>query len=221
MIKFISIADIISLINAIFGFLSIIFLLLNEIHYSFTFILLALMADGLDGIVARKTRESEIGTYIEAIADIISLSLAPSIFIYYNYLSIVTNYIELHILLILSITTLLSLSIIRLSSFHLVKEKKYFTGYPVSASTILLIILTYLQVNILIIIPLIFIISISLILNIKFPKPSMKISILTALIIFLTIILGKSYNSIVPMILLFLIIIYSLFGPIFILMKNK
>ena len=221
MIKFISIADIISLLNAIFGFLSIIFLFLNEIHYSFTFILLALMADGLDGIVARKTRESEIGTYIEAIADIISLSLAPSIFIYYNYLSIVKNYIELHILLILSITTLLSLSIIRLSSFHLVKEKKYFTGYPVSASTILLIILTYLHINILIIIPLIFIISIFLILNIKFPKPSMKISIFTALIIFLTIILGKSYNSIVPMILLFLIIIYSLFGPIFVLLKNK
>jgi CDP-diacylglycerol--serine O-phosphatidyltransferase len=221
MIKYISIADIISLINAIFGFLSIIFLLLNEIHYSFTFILLALMADGLDGIVARKTRESEIGTYIEAIADIISLALAPTIFIYYNYLSIVTNYIESHILLILSITTLLSLSIIRLSSFHLVKEKKYFTGYPVSASTILLIVLTYLHINILIIIPLIFIISIFLILNIKFPKPSMKISILTALIIFLTIILGKSYNNIVPMILLFLIIIYSLFGPIFILMKIK
>lgn len=221
MIKFISIADIISLLNAIFGFLSIIFLFLNEIHYSFTFILLALMADGLDGIVARKTRESEIGTYIEAIADIISLSLAPSIFIYYNYLSIVTNYIELHILLIISIIALLSLSIIRLSSFHLVKEKKFFTGYPVSASTILLIILTYLHINILIIIPLIFIISIFLILNIKFPKPSMKISILTALIIFLTIILGKSYNSIVPMILLFLIIIYSLFGPIFVLLKNK
>ena len=140
---------------------------------------------------------------------------------FWAYLGNFTNYIELHILLIISIIALLSLSIIRLSSFHLVKEKKFFTGYPVSASTILLIILTYLHINILIIIPLIFIISIFLILNIKFPKPSMKISIFTALIIFLTIILGKSYNSIVPMILLFLIIIYSLFGPIFVLLKNK
>ena len=220
MIKLLSIADIISLINAILGFFSIIFIILNEIHYSFSFILLAIIADGLDGIVARKTRHSEIGDYMEAIADVISLGIAPSIFIFYEYYFIIVKQIEWLIVLIFAISILLSLSVIRLSSFHLIKEKKFFTGYPVSASTILLLILTYLHLNFLLIIPLIIVISIALISNIKFPKPNLKISIFTVFFILLTIIVGKNFESIIPLSLLSLIIIYSIFGPIFILIKK-
>ncbi len=66
MIKLLSVADVISLTNALFGFLAILMLFSSEMNLAFSFILLALLADGLDGIVARKTRKGELGEYMEA-----------------------------------------------------------------------------------------------------------------------------------------------------------
>jgi len=81
MIKLLSIADVISIFNAIFGFIAIIMILLNEIHFSFSFILLAMIADGIDGLVARKTKHSYLGEYMEAMGDMISLAIAPALFV--------------------------------------------------------------------------------------------------------------------------------------------
>ena len=57
MIKHVHIADLISLINVAFGFLAIFVLLVDDtwagqirIHLAFSLILLALLADGLDGV---------------------------------------------------------------------------------------------------------------------------------------------------------------------------
>ena len=72
MIKLIVPADIISMLNALFGFMAILILSINPTYayrLSFTFILLALIADGLDGIVARKPRKGEMGPYLESMAD--------------------------------------------------------------------------------------------------------------------------------------------------------
>ena len=75
----VSLADIITLINAIFGFLAIIMLLKDEIRIAFSFILLALLADGLDGVIARKLNTGKIGDYLEAMADMTSMAIAPMI----------------------------------------------------------------------------------------------------------------------------------------------
>ena len=87
MIKLLSIADLISITNAILGFLAIIMIFLNEIHYSFSLILLAMIADGIDGLVARKTKHSNLGEYMEAMGDMISLVITPSIFVYRIYIN--------------------------------------------------------------------------------------------------------------------------------------
>ena len=73
MIKLLSIADVVSLTNAILGFLAILMIFSNETRLAFSFILLALLADGLDGIVARKLGKSDIGEYLESMADMTSL----------------------------------------------------------------------------------------------------------------------------------------------------
>ena len=75
MIKLISFADIISMINACLGFLAIVMLFLKEMQLSLSFIFIAILTDGLDGIVARKTRNGELGEYLEAMADMTSLSI--------------------------------------------------------------------------------------------------------------------------------------------------
>ena len=212
MIKLLSVADVVSLTNAIFGFLSIIMIFLGEIRFSFSLILLALLADGMDGIIARKIRRSELGEYMEAIGDMISLGIAPAVFVYNNYNIAVSECIYWHSLLIIVLIVFLSFSIVRLASFHIIKEKTFFVGLPASASAIIILIITYFNIEVTYVLPVIVIISLMLISNVRFPKPTLKINAIAAVLIVLTIIMGKNFGGVAPILLLLSIIIYSLAG---------
>ncbi len=218
MIKLLSIADLISITNAILGFLAIIMIFLNEIHYSFSLILLAMIADGIDGLVARKTKHSNLGEYMEAMGDMISLVIAPSIFVYRIYINdiLLSENIFQHLLLIIVLTIFLFFNILRLSSFHIMKEKEIFIGLPASASTIILTVLSYFKIEFIYLMLIILIISITLISNIRFPKPNNKINLLAAILIIISIIFGMQYNGIALILLLISILIYSIIGPIYV-----
>ena len=222
MIKLVSVADLISLTNVIFGFTAIIFLISDlidneelRLRLSFSFILLALLADGLDGVVARKTRNSDIGEYLESIADMTSLIIAPSIFIYFVYHDFLSSNIYNFIYLMITLVLFLSLGAIRLASFHKMKSKKFFLGLPASVSTIFLLVFSYFEINFILILALIVILSLSMISNIRFPKPGIKINAIAAFLIILTIIIGKEFYGFVPILLVIAIFLYSVVGPIY------
>ena len=223
MINLLSTADVISLSNSILGFLSIVMIFLGETYLSFSFILMAILADGLDGIIARKTKHSDLGEYMEAMADMISLGIAPSVFVYNNYVKniMIIENIYWHSLLVIVLIVFLSFSIIRLASFHIKREKTFFIGLPASASTIIIIILTYFNIEFTYIFAVIFLMSLAMISNIRFPKPNIKINATATIFIIFTIIIGKNFNGIFPKTLLLLIIIYTLIGPIYILKRKK
>ena len=222
MIKLLSIADFVSLSNAIFGFLAILMIFLGEIHFSFSFILISLLTDGLDGIVARKTRKGELGGYMEAMADMISLSIAPSFFVYHIYYDFVSKCIYYHSALIIILIIFLSLSIIRLASFHIIKEKKFFIGLPASAGTIFIIILSFFKLEFMYILLFIFVISIAMISPLRFPKIGAKIQAIAAILIILTLLMINifsvitNYYYIAPFILFIAVAIYTFVGPIYI-----
>jgi CDP-diacylglycerol--serine O-phosphatidyltransferase len=223
MFKLLSIADLISITNAILGFLAIIMIFLNEVHYSFSFILLALIADGIDGLVARKINHSNLGEYMEAMGDMISLVIAPSLFVYQIYVKdiINSNNIFQHYILIIILTIFLFFNILRLSSFHIMKNEKIFLGLPASASTIIILILSYLMIDFLYILLIIIIISIALISNINFPKTNYKMNLIAVILIIFSILLGSQYNAIALIILLLSIMIYSVIGPIYLYINKK
>ena len=220
MIKLLSLADIVSLTNAGFGFLAIIMASLGEMWFSFSFILIALLADGLDGMVARKTGHSELGDYMETIADMISLGVAPSVFVYAIYHDAVSWCIYYHSYLLIALIVFLSLSIIRLASFHIMKDKKFFVGLPASTSAIIIITLAFFEIEFLYILPVIIIISFAMISNVHFPKPGLKIDVIAAILIILTLIFGKDYYGIAPLLLITTLVAYTILGP-FYLLKSK
>lgn len=221
MIKLLSIADFVSLANAIFGFLAILMIFLNEIRLSFFFILIALLADGLDGIVARKTRKGELGEYMEAMADMISLSIAPSFFVYNIYHDFVSKCVYYHSLLVVILIVFLSLSIVRLASFHIIKEKKFFVGLPASAGTIFILVLSFLTIEFMYILPCIVVISIAMVSPLRFPKIGWKIGTIAAMLILLTPIMGDIYYSIAPILLIIALAIYAIAGPIYVRKKSS
>lgn len=233
MIKLLSLADVVSLTNAGFGFLAIIMASLGEMWFSFSFILIALLADGLDGMVSRKTGHSELGDYMEAMADIISLGIAPSVFVYTIYHDAVSWCIYYHSYLLITLIVFLSLSIIRLASFHIMKDKKFFVGLPASTSAIIIITLAFFEIEFLYILPVVIIISLAMISNVHFPKPGLKIDAIAAILIILTLIfgndyygmplyliLGGNYYGIAPLLLITTLVTYTILGPLY-LLKSK
>ncbi|RLI66220.1 MAG: hypothetical protein DRO67_01480 [Candidatus Asgardarchaeum californiense] len=227
MIKLLSIADIVSLINACFGFTAIIVLFSNlsfsdemRIRLSFSFILLAILGDGLDGIIARKTHASKLGEYLEAMADMTSLGIAPAIFIYTIYYNLVASCIYCYGYLIFALIIFIVLSVIRLASFHIMKKEDFFVGLPASASTIILLIVSYLKIEYFYILPIIVIISFIMVSNIRFPKLNIKMDTIATVLILLTLIMDKMYYSIAPILLLLAIISYAIGGPFYLRLKK-
>ena len=228
MLKLLSVADVISITNAIFGILAVLFLFSSlttcedfRIRASFSFILLALLADGLDGIVARKLGKSEIGEYLESMADMTSLVIAPGAFIYYVYSSSEIFGFYRHLYLLFALVLFLSFGIIRLASFHLMKKDKFFVGLPASASTIILLIIAWFRVEFIYILLAVVIIGAATVSNIRFPKSGIRINAIASILIILTLIMYNSYYGIVPLLLLSAILIYAIGGPIHLLISKR
>ena len=221
MIKLLSLADIITIMNAVMGFLAILMVFSNQFQLAAAFILLGLLADGVDGIVARRTGNGQMGEYLESIADMISLSVAPLVLLYKTYYDVVAPQFLLYLLLGIVLVFSLICSTIRLSSFSLLKEKQFFIGLPTSASAIFLVSISLLKLDISYILPFIVILALAMISSIRFPKTGMKIDLVTTVFIVATILLDSMYNNIAPLLLLAAIVFYIIIGPFYLRIKKK
>ena len=220
MIKLLSFADLISICNAVFGTLAILVLFTNidlKIHISFSLILLGLLADGLDGIIARRILKSNIGEYLEAMADMASMVIAPAVFIFFIYFSseVISKDIFRQIYMFIALILFLFFGIVRLASFNIMKEKKTYVGLPASASAIILLILAYFEVDFIFILPAVIIIGAVMASDIVFPKPNALINAVALILIILTIVFGKIYFCFAPFLLLIAILVYVIAGPIY------
>jgi len=76
-LKLIKLPDLLSVLNALFGFTAILFVLrkanASAIENALVLILAAAVVDGLDGVVARKIGWSPIGKYLDSLAVMVSL----------------------------------------------------------------------------------------------------------------------------------------------------
>jgi phosphatidylserine synthase len=151
----------------------------------------------------------------------ISLSVAPLVLLYKTYYDVVAPQFLLHLLLSVVLVFSLICSVIRLSSFSLLKEKQFFIGLPTSASAIFLVSISLLKLDIWYILPFIVILALAMISSIRFPKTGMKIDLVTTVFIVATILLDSMYNNIAPLLLLAAIVFYIIIGPFYLHIKKK
>ncbi|MFB6224523.1 MAG: protein sorting system archaetidylserine synthase [Haloarcula sp.] len=76
-----SVADTVTLCNAIVGFVAgaVAF---ADLHLAARLILLAVIADAIDGIVARNGDSSAVGPLLDSVTDVVSFGATPSLFLY-------------------------------------------------------------------------------------------------------------------------------------------
>lgn len=228
MIKYVTIADLISMLNIGFGFLAI-FILSSDlffsgflrIHVAFSLILLALLADGLDGIIARRTNPGSLGEYIESMADMTSMGIAPIIFIYTQYQKIIHIDTVYQILFLAGFFLYLFLCVIRLACFHQMKNDEYFIGLPASAATIMLLILASFSIQPIVMIASLVLISLLLISSFPFPKTDRRINAIASILILLAIIFGAWYQVIFLSLLFSCVLFYAIGGSLFIIHRKK
>ncbi|MEM2787217.1 MAG: CDP-diacylglycerol--serine O-phosphatidyltransferase [Archaeoglobaceae archaeon] len=198
----VSLADSMSVLNALFGFSAIVYAI-HDYEKSFTLFYLALIADGLDGWVASKTEKSKIGRELDSLADAISFGVFPSVAM------IVQN-----ISLFAFSSLFLAFSILRLARFN-VLSLDGFLGIPTSVSAIAVTSLLRLQQPFEVIALSAIILSIMMISDLNYPKLRGHRLLLPGAIL----ILGIFYIEFCYLLLL-CIVIYGLY-PVSKLWKRK
>ena len=222
MLNLLKSADIVSMLNGFFGLSAILVLVFDfslpvqlKFHVAFALILLGLLADGLDGIVARRFGKGELGDYFEAMSDMTTMGIAPSVFLAMRVMSIPDSSIILLVFFWLILIIYLCCAFIRLASFHPLKNKQVFLGLPASAATIFVLSISFLTSSKILLFASIFLAAFFMVLPVSFPKPSNLMNAITVIIIVLTIVFGF-FVSFMYIFLLVSVLIYMFGGHIYV-----
>ena len=125
-LKLIKPADIITLINALLGFASILMALNGKIESALVLILLAVIADGADGAVARYSGNGVLGANLDSLSDVISFGVAPAVVAFVS-LDSINNWMGVFP------GFFLVCGILRLARFNVSGKKDGFEGIPITA----------------------------------------------------------------------------------------
>ena len=137
-------ANIITLINIIFGSLALIQTMESNYVIAAIFILCAVFMDGIDGRVARKFGVmSDIGKQLDSLCDLVSFGVAPAILIYAQLLY------DLPLLLgVVAALIYIMCGAFRLARFNVLNISDHFTGLPITMAGFLMALLSLLAAGI-------------------------------------------------------------------------
>jgi CDP-diacylglycerol---serine O-phosphatidyltransferase len=132
-------ANLITLVNIIFGSLSLISTLHGNFKMAAVFILLAVVMDALDGRIARKLGIiSDMGKELDSLCDLVSFGVAPALLLY-------SQVLFLFPLLAVPTTVLyIMCGAFRLARFNVLNIADYFVGVPITAAGALLAVISLL-----------------------------------------------------------------------------
>jgi len=137
-------ANIITLINIIFGSLALIQTMERNYVIAAIFILCAVFMDGIDGRVARKFGVmSDIGKQLDSLCDLVSFGVAPAILIYAQLLY------DLPLLLgVVAALIYIMCGAFRLARFNVLNISDHFIGLPITMAGFLMALLSLLAAGI-------------------------------------------------------------------------
>ncbi|MCM8780585.1 MAG: CDP-diacylglycerol--serine O-phosphatidyltransferase [Candidatus Omnitrophica bacterium] len=126
------VANILTFLSLIFGFVSIIFSLENHFTFASWAIIISVALDGLDGQVARKNPlHNEFGKELDSLVDVVSFGIAPSV------LGYIFVYRDFYLLATIALFIYLACSVMRLAKYNITPKEEltsYFYGLPTTAS---------------------------------------------------------------------------------------
>ncbi|MDD3364790.1 MAG: CDP-diacylglycerol--serine O-phosphatidyltransferase [Syntrophomonas sp.] len=123
-----SCANTVTLVNIVFGSLSLVSTLHGNYQSAAIFILLAVVMDGLDGRIARKFGIiSDMGKQLDSLCDLVSFGVAPAILLYTQVL-----YSLPYSLGLIAAIFYIMCGAFRLARFNVLNISGYFVGIPIT-----------------------------------------------------------------------------------------
>jgi len=128
--KLLKASDFITLVNGLLGLLSIVFAITGELAVACSLLLVATVADFLDGKVARLTKSSHaFGKELDSLADAVSFGVAPTII---GFSIIQTKFA------LLAFSVFLLCGILRLAKFNIMETKGVYIGMPITLNALVI-----------------------------------------------------------------------------------
>jgi CDP-diacylglycerol--serine O-phosphatidyltransferase len=163
-----SCANTITLLNIIFGTLSLISTMRGDFNTAAIFILLAVLMDGLDGKVARRLDiMSLLGKELDSLCDLVSFGVAPALLIYAQVLD---PYI--FSLGVLAAVLYIVCGAFRLARFNVLNISDYFIGIPITMAGAIVAVISLLAAWLpsTLILAILLLLAIMMVSNFKVPK---------------------------------------------------
>ncbi|HIH36719.1 MAG TPA: CDP-diacylglycerol--serine O-phosphatidyltransferase [Methanocellales archaeon] len=127
-LKLIKLPDLVTIVNALLGFVALLMVARGEIGSASVLILVAALVDGLDGFIARNIENGIFGVNLDSFADFISFGIVPAI-AGYMLINEINPYIASGFT-----AAYLTCGMLRLARFNISSKGKDFIGLPVTAS---------------------------------------------------------------------------------------
>lgn len=161
-------ANVVTILNIIFGTLSITYILANDFRMAAWLILVAVVMDAMDGRIARRLETtSDLGKELDSLCDLVSFGVAPAVLLYAQILN--AHY---HMLGLMACILFVVCGALRLARFNVLNIHEFFIGIPITIAGLLLAVVSlcaaYLNANLIMLI--VFILALLMISNLRFPK---------------------------------------------------
>lgn len=139
--SFMALSDIVSLLNMLSGFLSIILSINGYLEYATISMFFSLLFDSVDGWVARQTNRNDqygFGKNIDSLSDVVSFGVAPAILLY-SISKTIPNSPEI---LVIGVCMLMVVcGVLRLTRYNAINDHinfKGFIGFPIPGISVIL-----------------------------------------------------------------------------------
>ncbi len=213
--KLISIADVFTLGNAVMGFMALASASRGLITESIICIMIGILLDGLDGIVARRfAKKWNLGDFLDIMCDTTSFCVAPSVLIFTIYwnkdwtgtaesvpVADAVGFTLSQIILVLACASIVVTGVLRLARFCYQSGggSKVFIGLATPGSALILVLLSAVSFPAwtadynpgtmpgLIVIPTMFILSFLMISDVRYPKMRGKFGMIAGALVALVI----------------------------------
>ena len=197
--EMISIADVFTILNALLGFSAIICAIEGNLELAYLLVVLAVLADGLDGMVARRFGSKwMIGDYLDIMADTASFAVAPTVLMWATFheglgdpdLGLTIQ--QGQVLVFLTGAIVITCGVLRLARFCYESDNDagelFFTGHPLPATALLIVTMLLMGWPGLVVVFMTVIAALMMIYDLRYPKARGKPGLIVGILGFLLVI---------------------------------
>lgn len=198
-----SLADLFTLLNASLGLSAAMLAMRGDVETALRLVLVAGVADGMDGLVARRRNSSAFGENLDSLADAVTFCVVPALLISE---SLVGEAVGIVFLLA---------GLLRLARFNVSgMEEDFFEGLPSTGAGLMLVVFLMVGVPAGVVPVAAVVLSLLMLSTLPYWKPRGPPAVPLGLVLALAAALPAALNGALPALLLGLLLAYGVSGPV-------